>query len=1489
MLRCNDCQPLILDLLYGLLDAPEAAAVEAHLAECPGCSAARAEAARLQGLIATAARREFPQVRFGAPASRPPSAPASRPWPATPRATAAPAAPRLAPARFRAGLPWAVAAAILLAIPGTVIPVQSILRRAESARQEADTAAARLDGITARLEAIDREARQLRDAARLRLAAARQAHDALLANWLRDEKAALQTQTARTLTWDVLKPASLQPGAPNELLLVVRDRGATPPGRVLAEVRDQTDAVLFSQPIDYERRQDRDLTVRLPARLWENLTPQSELFLVVSSVDEKTGAKTALQEKVRLFGPVYSTVLTTDKPTYRPGESIHVRSLTLDRTTFAPPTREQLLRFQLHGPGGRTVTGGLVTGGTELVRVTGGSVETVNGPDGRPLRGVGTATLTLPPDAPDGDYRLVLEELPHPAGYPPVMPFPVSRTIKVRSGPVERYQKQIGFSAASYSPGDTVEAWAELRSRGQPVEGVEAVPLAVADEYVLEAVPLGASRTGADGRVRFRFLLPTRLDRADVRLKVTFRTAAGEEAVADRVPVVGQKLIVEFFPEGGDLVGGLESRVYFRATTPAGLPVDVSGVVTDGRRVLAEVQTLTDPAEPGVNRGIGSFTFTPELGLPVWLKLRTPQAAYAPLLLPERGHLPPGPVAVAGGAAVAGSRTGFLLPEPKAQGVVMTVRDPVTAPGQPVRVVLRSKGEERNLLVGAYTRGRLADSKRVKLSGAPGEVVEVRLLANPDPRGGVVRLTVFEEPEAPPGEPKPDLIPVAERLVFRRPGETLNLSYDVAGGRAEEGYPAGQPVELDITATDEKGRPVAAVLYAAVVNSAVAPASRDRRLTTHFLLAGEITTPDTMEHADFLLTSHPKAAAVLDSVLATQGWRRFAEQTRADFARKPAPLDPERLRLQLTNGEYPVRIPSPGLRAEQKVRETYLPRFREAVAALEEARRALARAEAEADPATTGQVQDLKREQQAARDEAQAAADKVDAARRPVERFLATGWYAVSGLVLLAVTLGLASLVGGTGRLPLGIGTAGSLGLAIFLVFALGTAEQTRAAPTADTSRELHSSGQDQPVASRGTRGFNPAQQAAEPNTRPHTPPSASPPSAPPSTPPNHPAASPTNTPTSTDPDGSDNLSVDAGLPATGSQAVAPRSGAADSSGRGPDRSGGPPASSTPPKGPPPSSAPAAPANDHHKYNHLGGSSFPGKTGTPESRPAPSVRPGDDRLPKKPLTVTDTDGGWQPHRDNVRRFVPDDILQPNETSVLRQLQNQKQLMSPEPSALAANAVSTAAPTATPGPGAAPPAAAPVAAPPVPVLSGAAKRQDKRDRESPTADEADEARRQAVLAQQHVEAKNSTLREQIKSTYQRKLKTPESSPKTDRDRVELQATAEALAVDRILAAVPTVTPLVVREYAAPRPGAGAADPSEADTVLWVPVIVLPQDGRTRLSVPLGSAPGGYRVVVAGHTLDGRIGAIDGIVPVAASRSPLSVPPVPSPTTVTPNKP
>ena len=68
MLTCDHCRAALLDRHYGLLDAADAAAVDAHLAGCPACQAEQIAVERFGRLLAAAARTEFPDVRFVAPA-----------------------------------------------------------------------------------------------------------------------------------------------------------------------------------------------------------------------------------------------------------------------------------------------------------------------------------------------------------------------------------------------------------------------------------------------------------------------------------------------------------------------------------------------------------------------------------------------------------------------------------------------------------------------------------------------------------------------------------------------------------------------------------------------------------------------------------------------------------------------------------------------------------------------------------------------------------------------------------------------------------------------------------------------------------------------------------------------------------------------------------------------------------------------------------------------------------------------------------------------------------------------------------------------------------------------------------------------------------------------------------------------------------------------------------------------------------------------------
>jgi len=1512
MLRCTECRPLILDHLFGLLDAPEITAVAAHLSTCQSCAAERTEAAKMHGLIAKAAKIAFPAVRFEAPDARPAARPplakttemvcnaiaaplpsVNTRTPVTPAAPKEQRATRNGHARTLARgstlariIPWAIAAAVLVAIPGTVVPVLDLLNQAKVARRDADDSAARAADALRVFESTGRNMDEARSAAHAKLLMAKQAHDGLLAKWVSDEKAAALNQDTRRLTWEVMKPAAVQPGAPNEFLLVVNHHKNAPSGRVIAEFLDQSDAVIYSQPINHETT--REHPIRLPAGAWTKLKPESELFLVVSRVDDKTQVRTVLQEKVKLLGPVFTTVLTTDKPKYWPGETVRFRSLTLDRVTFTPPTREQLLHFELRDPKGAVVRNASIgnasiDGSTNLVRVIEGNVSPLMGPDGNPVRGIGTGEFMLPFDSPEGEYTLTMRELPHPSGNPAVVPFPVTRTIRVESGVPEIFNKKLTFGAASYSAGDTVEATVELKLKGEPVVGAQLLSaIAVIDDQVMELVDFSAPPTNAKGNASFRFVLPEAITNGDARLKVKIRAASGkemvEEVVANRIPVVGPNLVVEFFPEGGDLVAGVPCRVYVRATTPSGLPVEISGTITDGRRTLATVKTVQDEQIAGVNRGLGVFNFVPELGTPLWLKIATPNKAYSPLLVPEINQFPTVPAAIVGAPGVMGARTGFLLPDVKTSGVVITVPNPVTSPGTPIRVHLRSVGRERKLVVGAYTRGRLADTQTI--TAAPDQLVEAQLLTGADPRGGVVRVTVFEEPEHVIGQPKSDLIPVAERLVFRRPGEGLNLNVAPLGKpRNPDGYYPNTRIGLNLTATDEKGNPAAAILYAAVVNSAVASDAKDRLLTTHFLIAGEVNTPDQMEYADFLLTDHAKAAESLDLVLATQGWRRFAEQVPAGFARKPVAPTQEQANLLVCNGQYMTTIEPPAFQAHQKLRDLYWPRYESAVRNLDAAKAAAEAAELDRSKAEG--IQQLAREANEARELAKQKVDQAQAAGVPVEQFRSTGWFAVGGFGLLALMLAVACFTRSSGRLPLGIGSMGAVGIVAFLIVALGTADQTHAAaakeevvklqvarlPEADRTPNQRPMSNDDDVSGSIQSDDSPERESRDKNL---------------------PGKDEQGRPMEKKQElnGIGGLGGGGGLLGVAGEAFGPADGAAmkqQTHGPGAVLGG---------VGVAPSQAkPNTVFGGNNRVEKQNPNTPPrapgaGMVGVPANSPAGKPDTGflnavlQDAARQNMDSNKLAEGGSQLR--NFRREIPENLL-PGFGPFKRDR------------AAAAESDRDAL---------------------------AKKFSNRRDEYYAQADgkgSAEAKERKAASeqywgdvekAKDYADKRSKEIQSHLREGLARQLKVLEEARKQPTPiRGGLTATAaapaypgrtgavvvpaETRAIYNVGASASTTHPLVVREYAAPRPGTNLKDkglvPYESDTILWQPVIVLPSSGKMILPVQLGTAPGGYEVIVAGHTLDGRIGATRGFIQITEAVPPTLTPAVLPTGTVGPKKP
>ena len=111
------------------------------------------------------------------------------------------------------------------------------------------------------------------------------------------------------------------------------------------------------------------------------------------------------------------------------------------------------------------------------------------------------------------------------------------------------------------------------------------------------------------------------------------------EADAKTVPKNPGKIEVSFYAEGGDLVAGLENRVYFTCRGPQGKPVAVSGVIVaegrgngdrendDRREDVAAVETSY--------AGMGVFSLTPQTGGKYRLRITSPAGVNDEPKLPE--------------------------------------------------------------------------------------------------------------------------------------------------------------------------------------------------------------------------------------------------------------------------------------------------------------------------------------------------------------------------------------------------------------------------------------------------------------------------------------------------------------------------------------------------------------------------------------------------------------------------------------------------------------------------------------------------------------------------------------------------------------------------------------------------------------------------------------------------------------------------------------
>jgi hypothetical protein len=277
---------------------------------------------------------------------------------------------------------------------------------------------------------------------------------------------------------------------------------------------------------------------------------------------------------------------------------------------------------------------------------------------------------------------------------------------------------------------------------------------------------------------------------------------------------------LQFFPEGGELVQGIESRVAFKATNDQGFPIAVRGDIADSKG-----QKITSFS--AMHDGMGYFLLKPAAG-----------EKYKALWKDSKG---------------AAHET--VLPDAKENGVVLRVNNIGNS-------LTYSLYRSDNLPVGSRSFQVVAQMQqqpvykaRINLSAKNQVTAPIATENMPD---GIMQVTLFTES----GQP------LAERIVFVNQNNYYFIT-DVHAREKNLTKKAKNVLQLDI------GDTLVTNLSVSITDAGTSPpAEEEENIFSHVLLSSDIKGY-VHNPAYYFSGTGDSVQAHLDLVMMTNGWRRF--------------------------------------------------------------------------------------------------------------------------------------------------------------------------------------------------------------------------------------------------------------------------------------------------------------------------------------------------------------------------------------------------------------------------------------------------------------------------------------------------------------------------------------------------------------------------------------------------------------------------------------
>ncbi len=305
-------------------------------------------------------------------------------------------------------------------------------------------------------------------------------------------------------------------------------------------------------------------------------------------------------------------------------------------------------------------------------------------------------------------------------------------------------------------------------------------------------------------------------------------TGYSPEILAQNVKPTGDTRVQEkkypvklrFFPEGGDMVEGLQNYVAFKATDLSGKGLYLEGTVKNSKNEkVAGFKTR--------KFGLGVFKLNPE-----------PEEKYYAETIYH------------------GDTCRFTLPAPKTEGYVMHINKS----GDNVYIWVRNNMDLD--MKGSFVTGQFRGFPFININATPGKKYIYFAFSVKDVPSGILHFTFFDSSG----------IPHCERLVYtENKTEQINVLFDPD----KEKYNKRDHADIFLNCTDHNGNPILTNISLSVTNTSIVRDDDSRgNIKSYFNLESDLK--GSIEQPGYYFNpENEDRFELLDNLMLTHGWRRF--------------------------------------------------------------------------------------------------------------------------------------------------------------------------------------------------------------------------------------------------------------------------------------------------------------------------------------------------------------------------------------------------------------------------------------------------------------------------------------------------------------------------------------------------------------------------------------------------------------------------------------